>query len=59
MVVLVICNLIIGGCAGSLITLGALGLAEKYKQHKERNEKVIKLLEKIAKGKETDEQKKS
>ena len=48
MVVLVICNLIIGGCAGSLITLGALSLAVKMKERKERHEKIVKLLEKIA-----------
>lgn len=59
MVVLVICDLIIGGCAGSLITLGALAIAEKMKERKERNEKIVKLLEKIAKGKEDNEQKKS
>lgn len=59
MVVLVICDLVIGGLMGSAVTLGVLAIAEKYKQRKERHEKIIKLLEEISKGKETDEQKKS
>ena len=59
MVVLAICDLIIGGLMGSAITLGVLAIAERMEKRKERNEKIVKMLEQLTKGKEDNEQKKS